>query len=260
MWPFKKLHEGMKLGKGPAKHDSRTLLFARYSAALAPAPLALAPNAYGLSAKLTALGMMMNDSLGDCTAASMGHTIQTWTAIAGSQVVIPDDDVLGFYEASCGYNPSDPSTDQGGIILDVLNYWRKNPVAGHALDAYADIDLENVEELKQAVYYFGVAYCGVLLPLSAQNQDVWDVPAYGLHFGGVPNSWGGHCVPIVDYNTIGPVCITWGQLKQMTWKFYSAYFDEAKVLFGADWCATGGKCPTGFDYASLQSDVTRIAA
>ena len=58
------------------------------------------------------LGMMLNDTLGDCTCAAVYHAIQVWTFNASKGKAIdtePDSDVEKLYELACGYKPS-----QGG--------------------------------------------------------------------------------------------------------------------------------------------------
>jgi hypothetical protein len=122
----------VKLGKLPPKHDMRIPMLAHYTAALPPAPAAIDWS----SGHTDDWGDMKNDVLGDCTCAGVGHAIQVFTLNAMNQrKTIPDATVIGLYE-QFGYNPSDPSTDQGAVETDVLNYWLKNPVAGHAIEGY----------------------------------------------------------------------------------------------------------------------------
>ena len=57
----------------------------------------------------TNLGMMLNNTLGDCTCAAVYHAIQVWTfnATKGkSMETEPDSDVEKLYELACGYKPS----------------------------------------------------------------------------------------------------------------------------------------------------------
>ena len=41
---------------------------------------------------------------------------------------------------------------------------------------------------------------------------------------------GGHCIYIVGYNEIGPICVTWAKKQQMTWAWWDKYVDEAYAL------------------------------
>ncbi len=53
----------------------------------------------------TDLGMMLNDSLGDCTCAAYYHARQVWTFNTGKMVTEPDGDVEDLYVKACGYDP-----------------------------------------------------------------------------------------------------------------------------------------------------------
>ncbi|HEX4786746.1 MAG TPA: hypothetical protein VH350_20570, partial [Candidatus Sulfotelmatobacter sp.] len=78
----------LKLGKGVARHDPRTLLLASYVTTALPAP----PASADLTAKVGASwGMMDNDQIGDCTCAAAGHLIMEWTANAGKKMATPTD-------------------------------------------------------------------------------------------------------------------------------------------------------------------------
>jgi hypothetical protein len=241
----------LKLGKKPVKHDPRTLLYKCYRDH--PLPV---PTSYGLSSKMTNLGPMLNNNLGDCTCAGIGHLIQAWTAEIGSQVILPDSVILDLYEKTCGYTPSDPSTDQGGVELDILNYWRKNPIQGNPLDSYVALDFKNDQKVKESIYYFGGTYTGVELPLAWQTAKVWDIATGNA---GVPGSWGGHCVPFVDYNETGPVCISWEEYIQITWAAVAEYWTEAYCLFSPS-MIYGGKSIEGFDVDALRADMQAIGA
>ncbi len=247
-------HGGMKLGKKPAKVDPRTLKMAAYlTAELPPAPAEVpVPD-------MRHLGMMLNDQLGDCTCAGAAHMVQAWTASNGAEYVISDADVLKAYEGSCGYNPSDPGSDQGGVELDVLNYWRTTGVGGHKIAAFVALEPGNREHLKAACWLFGGCYLGVQLPVTAQNQIVWSLSIATGGPDAEPNSWGGHAVPIVGYNETGPICITWGAPKQMTWSWFDVYCEEAYAVLSADWVQDGKPAPSGFDLAALQADLKAVA-
>lgn len=252
----KKLHAGMKLGKKEAKYDPRTLRFATYKKSLPPAP-----PSYDFSNRIHDLGMLQNDVLGDCTCAGIAHLVQAWAAYNGESFVPTDAAVLDLYEKACGYNSADPSTDQGGELISVLKYVKENGFEGHAIDAYVLVNAKNKEEIKQALYYFGGLYVGVQLPLSAQNQTVWDVPFLGVRGKGEPGSWGGHCIAnILDYDDKGLTTITWGNTKLMTWEFLETYCDEMYCVLSPDWYGSEKVAPTGFDSNTLAQDLLVLEA
>ena len=197
-------HSKMFLGKRPRRDDLRTLKLARYLTSSLP----LAPASADYTCGITEWGMMLNDQLGCCTIAAVGHAVQTWTANASKhEINFPDVVIRDYYQTWDGYNPADPSTDAGGVELDVLNDWRQQGFAGQTLDAYAAIELDQgphpvlpMISVMDAIWLFGGAYIGVELPLSAQDQDVWDVPA-NPGPNDEPGSWGGHAVYLVGYDS-----------------------------------------------------------
>lgn len=243
----------MKLGKLPPRYDRRTLKVARY---LTPA-LPSAPAEVDYSKGVTDWGMMLNDSLGCCTIAAVGHAIQCWTVNADSRCDFSDDAVRLYYEKWDGYDPKDPSTDGGGVMLDVLRDWRRDTFAGRSLDAYISVPVANQEETKQALWIFGGLYIGVELPITAQNQDIWylkDGP------DAEPGSWGGHCINLIGYDETGLTCVTWGAPKKMTWEWYAKYCSEAFACVSKSWIESSGVSPSGFDLATLEADLKLVTA
>lgn len=243
----------MKLGRKAIKTDSRTLRLAKYLTPALPDP----PPSVDWTKGITDWGMMLNDKLGDCTIAGLGHAIQVWTANTGSEFTPSDDMIESAYEDWDGYVPGNPDTDQGGVELDVLNKWKKLGFGGHSLLAFADPRVSNITEIRQSIALFGGVYIGINLPISAQNQDVWRVVFDPGDGSAKPGSWGGHAVFVPAYDQNGFTCITWGQLKKMTWNFWDKYVDESHVLLNQDWLANG-KSASGFDLAQLQADLAAI--
>ncbi|SHN73472.1 glycoside hydrolase domain-containing protein [Bradyrhizobium erythrophlei] len=245
----------MPLGKRHARHDPRVPMLAAYlPLAALPAP----PDSVDWFSDVDDWGMMQNDVLGDCTCAAVGHTILQWTTYTKAPRRLSDDDVVKLYEAVGGYNPENKSTDQGAVEVDVLNHWLNQGVNGDMLAAYASIEVGNVTAIKDAIHWFGNVYIGLALPLSAQTQDVWSVPPGGAAGLGAPGSWGGHAVPVVGYDQRGLLCVTWGQLKRMTYQFWSAYCDEAYALLSRDFIETSNTTPDGVNWTQLQADMQSL--
>jgi hypothetical protein len=194
-------------------------------------------------------GMMLNDSEGDCTCATAGHMIQAWTALSGKEVTVPDSAIQLAYEQACGYVPGYPSTDQGGVITNVLDYFKNVGIGGHKIYAHAEVNITQLR-VQQALQCFGVVDFGLSLPLSAQNQvgSVWDIVGDGKNGPSAPGSWGGHSTPVVKYDHIGGVwVVTWGMLQQISWRFLMYYSDEAQACISPDFT----KAPAGL-VADLQ--------
>lgn len=241
----------MKLGKKPAKHDMRVPMLARYTAGLPPAPDACN---WLKGQENTDFGQMLNTELGDCTCAGMGHAIQTWTfAATGKMATVADITVLNRYRVFS------PTGDEGAVETDVLNYWLKKPLDGHAILGYVALQPKEIRDVRDAIWLFGGAYIGVALPLTAQNQDVWTVTPQGLVGNGQPGSWGGHCVYVVGYDSRFVWFISWGRMMRMSWNFWWAYCDESYGIVAADWLAAE-KAPSGFDKPALLADLAAYRA
>lgn len=246
-----------KLGKKPPKIDPRTLRLGKYLSAALPAPPAYADWSRGFTFDW---GEMLNQNLGDCTIAACGHAIQTWTLDNGRLVTVPDSAILRSYEQSCGYNPADPSTDQGGVEVDVLNYFRTTGVGGHQILAYVDPDPGNALHIKQSVYLFGGVYIGFNVPQSAMDQF-----NAGQPWTPIPNDGGivgGHAVYVCGYNSQYLVLYTWGTRTSMSWDFWSdpRYVDESHTLLSQDWTTRGGIGPNGINMTALQADLAAVTA
>ena len=75
------------------------------------------------------LGMMLNDTLGDCTCAAVYHAFQVWSFNASKGKSIdtePDSDVEKLYVLACGYNPRVGGEGPGGNEQHVLTYLLDN--------------------------------------------------------------------------------------------------------------------------------------
>ena len=240
----------MKLGRKAIRTDSRTLRMARYLTPSLPPPPVSVDWTHGLSD----WGMMLNDTLGDCTIAGCGHAVQVWSlANVGLELTVSDSDILAAYEAWDGYVNGDASTDNGGIELDVLNDWKKNGLAGHALLAFADPAVANLTEIRQTIALFGGCYIGMEVPNFIMDSipQVWDVTTDD---GGID---GGHCVFVAGYDAESFTFISWGTVYKMTTAFWAKYVDEAHGLLSSVWIGANG-APSGFNLNQLQADLSAI--
>ncbi len=257
--PANPIHE--RLGKRAPKKDPRTLQLRKY---LRPSELPTLPKERGYSLKVDGWPMYLNDQLGDCVIAASGHMIEQWTAYAkGRTDKINDKDVLKAYEDVGGYQPGKPWTDNGCVMLDALNYWRKKGIGGHKIIAYAQIDPLQLLDVAMAVYLFGNVYAGFAMPLTALESPTWEVPEYGPIMNGSPGSWGGHCVPLVGYSYVskagyGLQCVSWGEMFAVTWNFMVAYADELYAVVTQDWIDSNGYSPSGFDLKALLQDLGEV--
>jgi hypothetical protein len=246
-----------QLGKNRPVTDRRTLRFGSYLKPALPAP----PAAVEYGQQVTSWPMYDNDRYGDCTCAAAGHMIQNWTASAATEITVPDQSVLTFYEHFVG---TPPPADAGCNMLSVLRYWRKTGLDGHKVLGFAGIDLQNQAQAQSAVWLFGSIYIGVALPDFATTGDMltvpWVVPAGGPVGDAAPNQANGHCIPAVAYDADNLYIVTWGELKAMSWGFYNAYADESFAVISGDFIAANGLDPAGFDLTALEADLKQITA
>ncbi|MHB1957027.1 MAG: hypothetical protein ACYCOU_25200, partial [Sulfobacillus sp.] len=210
------------------------------------------PESLDLTRGQTDFRMLMNNSLGCCTIAGALHQCMLWTLNTGLEDTVNDGEALEYYEKWCGYVYGNPATDQGGTLYDVLRAWKAQTLEGNSLDAYANVDIQNVLEVKQAINLFGGMYCGLAFPNSAFSQNVWSLVADD---GGLA---GGHCVTACGYDATGPKVISWGRVYSVTWGFWLKYFNEGYALISPEWINKNGQSPTGLDMAQLNQDLALI--
>lgn len=175
-------------------------------------------------------GMDGNDDAGDCTCADVDHEVKSDEVAAGNtEVDSTASEVLAAYSAITGYNPNDPSTDQGAQMQDVRAYWRKTGFMlggqAHKILLYASLQVSDYNLVKWGVDQFGSVGIGINFPNSAMDQfnanEPWDV---------VPNEpepTEGHAIPIVGWDGQYWYIVTWGKVQKMTQAFFEKYVEEA---------------------------------
>jgi hypothetical protein len=244
----------MRLGKLAPRFDHRTLRLGDYLRRDALPPI---PASTGYRRQVRAWPMMKNDALGDCAIAGPGHEIQCWTTNDHAPYVPPDADIVKAYSAVSGYDPKTGRNDDGCVMLDVLNYWRKTGISGRKISAFAALELKDHAHVMDSVYLFDGCLLGLSLPLAVQGMRTWPKPK--SHVGvWQAGSWGGHCVPIVDYDAQWCYVVSWGRIIPMAWEFYDAYCDESYVVFSPDWFGADAKAPNGFNWKDLAADLASI--
>jgi hypothetical protein len=243
-----------KLGKLPVRTDVRTLALARYvDRTQLPAP----PPRLDLTTGVPEWPVYANDRIGDCTTAAAGHMIEVWSeAATGRAVEISERAVLDAFDH---VKVVDPRTgEEGAVELDVLTYWRSTGIGGHTIGAFARVSVHDSELVRTGAFLFGGLYIGLALPLSAQDQVVWDWTG-SLAGPALPGSWGGHAVDVAGYDANGLTVVTWGHLKRMTWSFWDRYVDESYCILSTDFL-NGDRAPNGFDLEGLKADLALITA
>jgi hypothetical protein len=240
----------MKLGR---KYPTRAKLkLSRYLGPALPSP----PSACDWTLAMTTdWGVMRNDTIGDCTCAAMGHAVQVITANGDGLITPSDDEIVTMYEQS-GYNPADPSTDQGWTEVAAMQFMCTNGLGGVRLDAFADVNHSNVTQVRQTVMLFGGCYIGVLVTQADmdafQTGQPWTTPA-------LTGVLGGHALWVAAYDAQYLTVITWGKPQLVSWNWFAARCDEAHACLFFPWVKNSVNCdPDGFDLATLQADLQQL--
>lgn len=241
----------MKFGRLPRGHDPRIPKISTPQGLTLPIAINYAD---GMPASL---GQMLNDQLGDCVPAAGGHSEQVWSfnATAGKNMVTPSDArIEEAYESWGGYVPNDPSTDNGTIIQVALQDWLNAPLDGNQIAAFVEIDVGNMQAVKETIFECGLIFIGLNVPSYIQNLEnpgsIWDVDP------SADNSIvGGHCVICTGYQQNGNLnFITWGSADyQMTPAFWAAQVDEAYALGDQRFIEATGQTPGGLTLAQLEA-------
>lgn len=241
-----------KLGKSPARPNSVKLKLANYSNIPLPPPSETAVNLNWQ--------MLGNDSVGDCVFAGAGHETMSWNNEAKKTIIFSAQSVLSDYSAVTGYDPKDPSTDQGTDMQVAASYRKKTGVIDaqgnrHKIGAYVGITPGNKAEIKQAIYLFGAIGIGIQFPASAMAQF-----NTGKNWTVISSSpiEGGHYIPAIGYSSRYIYVVTWGKLIKASWGFILKYMDEGIAYLSPE-MLTNSKSLEGFDINTLTQDLGGLA-
>lgn len=195
--------------------------------------------------------MYLNDTLGDCTCASVAHGLMVFAAMLGIEVTITDQDIERMYEHS-GWSPKNSeATDQGWTLEAAGEFARTIGLFGTPaapkpdIDAWAGVATDDNAEQQVAMELFGGLSSGIECPQSAltefQEGKPWTV---------VPGSpiAGGHAIWKVKSVTlpsgllvasgsfeVASSYVTWGGLAPAEEAWDKEYVDEHIAFVPADW-------------------------
>jgi hypothetical protein len=251
-------NHSFKLGRLARTHDKRIPMLHTLMAGMVPKPVV--PEVDYTNGMPSNLGMMLNDTLGDCTCPAYYHAMQVWTFNALKKLVTePDLDVEDLYEQACGYKPTQGGEGPGGNEQHVLTYiLKKGAPSGpagqqrHQIDAFVEVDGQNTDNIKRTINDCGVAYIGFnvpqyIMPPGKNPLPVWDVDPKADN-----TIVGGHAVVLAGYNAAGARVISWGNYYTMTWAFFEKFVDEAYAIADPDWISTKKTTPGGLSLQQLE--------
>jgi hypothetical protein len=253
---------GFKLGKLPAAPRPTDFRFAEFASTV---KLPTVPSKFGHGTAYPDWSMLGNDRYGDCVWAGAAHEHMLLNKVVNKvDVKFDDGAVLADYSTVTGFDPNDPSTDNGTDVHTALSYRRKTGIKDssgkrHQIGAYVSLDPKNWEHLEQAAYLFGVVGIGFEFPSSAMQQfnshEPWD------YVPGSKND-GGHYVPVVG-SVDAPnqaTAITWGRRQPFTLEFYEQYNDEAWAYITPEELRSDGTGLHGFDLEKLNASLSALRA
>ena len=187
-------------------------------------PLPIAPESVEVP-KISDWGMLANDKYGDCTFAGIVHARMAHATVLGITETFPTD-----AEVVAAYLAYTNGQDGGAVEADLLKYWQNNELFGSKLAAFAPTDFADFDELKSVISSYGLAYIGIRLPVTFQQQFLANQP---WALTGTPADQqieGGHCVILVGYDKDYAQCITWGKVQQVTWEWLRSYMEESWAI------------------------------
>lgn len=245
------------------RFDNAKLKFGTYLGATLtpPPPVWMDP----LDAVSVDFDMDGNDEVGDCTAASVDHELVVVSSLnAGTYKTAGKSGTIEFYSAYTGYDPGKTDkednnpTDTGASLTDASKAAQVLGIQGQKLDSYLDLDFNNSQHIRQAIYLFGTCPFGVKLPKSA--MDGFDA---GKEWSNITDTdiLGGHAIPAIAYDADGVWFVTWGKIVKATWKWVQKYGMEAQArLYKAnvDQTQAYNLSASGFSLAQLRADLKNV--
>jgi len=217
----------------------------------AAGPLPRAPVAVAVP-QVADWGVLGNDTAGDCGVAGLEHGLMADASVAGESEAFPDTaEALSYYMTYTG------GQDTGVVLSQYLAYVRKNGYYGHTVSAYAPVAVHDIPTLHTAIWMYGFAYAGI-----AVTQDMMTAFNSG-------EAWtlenitgpvlGGHCVPVVGYDSHALYAVTWGAVQRIGYGAWHYISDEAYAVLTGEFVAKNGD-GRGVSLTALQADLDRLAA
>jgi hypothetical protein len=217
---------------------------------------------YGTPASSSLGQMYLNDQLGDCVIAMMGHTAGVLTAGADNELLLTRAQVIALYSAIGGYVPGYPETDQGCDEVTAFNFWRRcglMPGGAHKIAGWMAVDGTDKLELRTALWLFENLQFGMDLP------DAWVDPfpegtGFRWEVAGPPIPENGHAFSGFGYNRHRVLISTWGMVGNLPWNAIATYGKPSSgggvyVVLSEDAINKAqAKAPNGLSWDQLRAD------
>lgn len=195
-------------------------------------------------------GILGNDTYGDCGVAGLQHGFMADAADLHENEPFPhDQDCVQYYLTYTG------GQDSGVVLSDFLSYVRQRGYYSHTVEAYAPVAVNDVPTLQFATWAYDFTYCGIAVTQAMEEAfgagepwtlDVLDSPVAG-----------GHCVPVVAYDSAWLYVVTWGQVQKVAYSAWHHMASEAWAVLSGELVAASGD-GHGINLAALQADLSRL--
>jgi len=241
-----------KFGRLPGHIPNDIRDFTWYVAgALPAAPVKVAPPVPPSNADGTAWGMDGNDEYGDCGVAAMDHGDMTVDlGVRAKLLGLTPVQIVNYYLTYTG------GEDNGVVLADFLSYVKRQGWFGRKLAGYAPVSVTDYKTLQFAINAYGYSYTGIavtdLMQEAFQNGDPWTAATFADG-----NVEGGHCVPLVGYDSHYLYCVTWGAIQPIE---YSAWHLMASEAWAVIWgeIPAGGLDGHGVNLKALEADINKL--
>jgi hypothetical protein len=205
--------------------------------------------------------MFCNDRWGCCAESGSIEEVRLANALRDVTVNFNDAAVAQNYHEITGFNPDDPSTDQGTDVHDLYDYRKTTGIVDadgnrHKIIDYAGLTPGDFDELLIALSLFDMVGIGIQVPDYAETQfeagEPWHL-VQGRH-----SIEGQHYIPIVGAQSTSVADLyTWGAKTGIGAAFYSAMNVVAVVALTEE-LLTGDKTPEGVDFKRLAADLPAL--
>lgn len=193
-------------------------------------------------------GMDGNDRYGDCGVAGFKHGLQNTAVTAAKAVRLPTDQQVVDY-----YLTYTHGQDTGVVLSDFLKYVESDEFFGHTVEAYAPVDFRHIPNLQFAIWAYTFAYTGIAVTPEMQEAFQAGQPWELETVLGEPE--GGHCIPLVGYDSQYLYAVTWGALQPIAYSAWAHIADEAWAVITGDLAADDLH---GLNLDALKADIARL--
>jgi len=232
------------MGKKPALFPAEIKDLTWYAAGNLPTPPA------SVAVPQLTWDMDGNDTYGDCGVAGIKHGFQAAAADSGQHDRnVTDKQVVDYYLKYTG------GQDEGVVLSDFLAYVKKNSFYGKNVRAYAPVKVHDIPTLQFAIDAYDFAYTGIAVTQAMMNAfdngQPWDMS----HVGGQVE--GGHCIPLVGYDSNWLYAVTWGAIQKIAYSAWTHISDEAWAVLTGEIQAMNSD-GHGIAYNALVADISKL--